>query len=565
MKLFLLVSVLCLGTACGKKDKAPAKTPVSNNSANKETQAADDNPVRDSAGERTKYVRLEIVNRENAIEVRILDKQNKRIENTPFTICLVKYEGSAKLDKSQSATVTGLEFSDTDGDGSVIVNNLDSGSYEVYLRPIETYLDANPVPISVVMYKFDESITEKIKQANEVDAVHEDKSYVEDEKDARKRENAIKVSNLVSGELIKGKSKKFKVKVPELTAEEEIQYEKLNSSEITTSLDVSDYLKPANQVEILIGGEKKKVYVYEESRFDPRVDEYYISQAIVVENGKKMMYNLVPRMTDGEENVYIGWYSKKGKHYYNDDDGYPLTGWKKIDGMWYYFNEDGQKQSITGVDVSEYQKEIDWVALKESGIDFAIIRCGYRGYETGVLVEDAMFRQNIEEATKAGMPFGVYIFSQAITPVEAAEEASMILELCKGYELTLPYAIDIEACGDSEVTGRQNTISPQLRTQVINTFVNVIESQGKEAMLYSNKHWLDNEILMQQIKCKLWYAMWPGEDEDEEGNAPNNDAYEVDPDKVPDRPVEIWQYSSKGQVGGIEELVDLNAWIPSVE
>lgn len=560
--LFLLLVIMI--SACGKENKKQEKVSATTAATvQNQTQATETEP------ERTKYVRLEVVNLENGIEVRILDENNSKITGVPFTICMVLENGKMQLDKNLSGTIQGSEYSDEKGVGAIRIDNVESGSYEIYLRPLAEYMDANPVPVSFVVYKFDTNISQKIHQSDEVDVEREDKSFVNKEQEnSVKSEDAIKVSNLINSGFILGTSEEFTVNKPVLTEDEEIQYEKLNSAEIGSEIEISDYVKDNNKEELLIGGERQTVYVYEEERFDARVDEYYVSKAIINVDGKYMMYTLVPHMTTGKEEVYVGWYSKKGKHYYNDEDGYPVSGWKKLDGMWYFFNEDGQKASITGIDVSEYQEEIDWAVLKESGIDFAIIRCGYRGYETGVLVEDARFKENIQKATEVGMPFGVYIFSQAITPAEAAEEASMILELCKGYEPTLPYAIDIEACGDDEVKGRQNSISKIARTQVINTFVSVIKSQGKEPMLYSNKSWLENQIDLSQISCKIWYAMWPGE-EAEEGetgrNVPNNDAYEKDETKYPDMKVEIWQYSDKGQVEGIEPLVDLNAWVPSLE
>lgn len=560
--LFLVLVIMI--SACGKENKKQEKVSATTAATvQNQTQATETEP------ERTKYVRLEVVNLENGIEVRILDENNSKITGVPFTICMVLENGKMQLDKNLSGTIEGSEYSDEKGVGAIRIDNVESGSYEIYLRPLAEYMDANPVPVSFVVYKFDTNISQKIHQSDEVDVEREDKSFVNKEQEnSVKSEDAIKVSNLINSGFILGTSEEFMVNKPVLTEDEEIQYEKLNSAEIGSEIEISDYVKDNNKEELLIGGERQTVYVYEEERFDARVDEYYVSKAIINVDGKYMMYTLVPHMTTGKEEVYVGWYSKKGKHYYNDEDGYPVSGWKKLDGMWYFFNEDGQKASITGIDVSEYQEEIDWAVLKESGIDFAIIRCGYRGYETGVLVEDARFKENIQKATEVGMPFGVYIFSQAITPAEAAEEASMILELCKGYEPTLPYAIDIEACGDDEVKGRQNSISKIVRTQVINTFVSVIKSQGKEPMLYSNKSWLENQIDLSQISCKIWYAMWPGE-EAEEGetgrNVPNNDAYEKDETKYPDMKVEIWQYSDKGQVEGIEPLVDLNAWVPSLE
>ncbi len=561
--LIIIIAGTLMCTACGnKKDK-----PVTVNNQVQTTAGLQTEAPLETEPERTKYVRMEVVNKEEGIEVRILDEQNNRIKDEPFTVCLVKAEGNLLLDKNLSATIEGDEYSDNDGDGAVFIEELDSGSYEIYLRPMSAYLDANPIPLSFVVYKYDENIIDKVKQQADVDTRNEDKSYIDESQaeTTKKNDNAVKVKNMINSGFILGSSEKFKVNVPVLTENDEIQYEKLNAVLADSSINLDDYVKENNKEELLIGGVKKTGYVYEEERFDPRLDEYYVSKAFINENGDYYLYSLIPQMTTEEEDVYVGWYSKKGKHYYNNPDGYPVTGWVKLEGMWYYFDENGQKASVTGVDVSEYQEDIDFEALKNAGIDFVIIRCGYRGWTSGVLVEDSKFRENIAKAEAAGMPYGVYIFSQAVSPTEAAEEASMIMELCQGYTPDLPYAIDIEACGTADDPGRQNLLSAEQRTQVINTFANVIKSRGGEPMLYSNKRWLEDNMNLSQISCKLWYAMWPGEDEDDTGENPNNDALEPDPDKIPDMEVEIWQYSSKGQVDGIETLVDLNAWVPSVE
>ena len=563
-----LLAAICVA-GCGNNNKKPVTS--TNTQATKTSSTTAAAETEETQAPRVNYVRMEVITKEKDVEIQILDDENRKITGTTFTVCLVPSNGSSMtLDKTQSATIVGAEYVDGDGDGVLLIEELEQGSYEVYLRPIPTYMDANPIPISIIYYEYDVDISSKIHQSSEVNVEREDMDYVAPDVDEVKaRENAVAVSNLMNSGFILGTSETFKVNKPLLNEQEEIMYEKLNSVEVDTSaITLSDYLKENNKVELIVGQETIKAYVYEEERFDQRVEEYYVSKAIVNKEGKYYLYTLVPHMTTGEEDIYVGWYSRKGKHFYNDEDGYPVSGWKKLDGLWYYFNENGQKASITGIDVSEYQEDINWPMLKESGVDFVIIRCGYRGYETGVLVEDAKFRENIQGATDAGIPFGVYIFSQAITPQEAAEEASMILELCKGYEPTLPFAIDIEACGDDEIQGRQNDVSVFTRTQVINTFVGVIESQGQEAMLYSNKSWLENQIDLSQVDCKIWYAMWPGEDaEDEEnaGRAPNDDAYEPDETKVPDMEVEIWQYSDKGVVEGIEPLVDLNAWVTSTE
>ena len=93
---------------------------------------------------------------------------------------------------------------------------------------------------------------------------------------------------------------------------------------------------------------------------------------------------------------------------------------------------------MLGIDVSKWQKEIDWDKVKNEGVDFAIIRCGYRGSVTGSLVEDPYFEQNIKGARAAGIKVGVYFFTQAVNEVEAVEEASMVISLVRDYEAAVP-------------------------------------------------------------------------------------------------------------------------------
>lgn len=104
-------------------------------------------------------------------------------------------------------------------------------------------------------------------------------------------------------------------------------------------------------------------------------------------------------------------------------------------------------QAKFGIDVSKWNKEIDWEKVADSGVEYAIIRAGYRGSASGALVEDPYFRRNIEGATKAGIKVGLYFFTQAVSEVEAVEEASMVLSLCADYKITYPIFIDTEGAG----------------------------------------------------------------------------------------------------------------------
>ena len=150
--------------------------------------------------------------------------------------------------------------------------------------------------------------------------------------------------------------------------------------------------------------------------------------------------------------LYTGWQTIDGKTYFYDKNGNVVTGTQIIQGVTYNFGTDGAiatsvNGSTFGIDVSRHNGTIDWKAVKASGVDYVIIRCGYRGSLTGALIEDQSFRTNIKGATAAGLKVGVYVFSQAINEVEAVKEASLAVSLVKGYHLTYPIFIDTESSG----------------------------------------------------------------------------------------------------------------------
>ena len=205
-------------------------------------------------------------------------------------------------------------------------------------------------------------------------------------------------------------------------------------------------------------------------------------------------------------------------------------------------NEPTELRKITdaklGIDVSRWNEEINWEKVKEAGIQYAILRVGYRGSVTGALVEDWYFKQNIEGATKAGMPVGLYFFTQAVNEVEAVEEASMVLALCKEYDIKYPIFIDTEGAGGD---GRADKLTPDQRTAVCQAFCQTIRNAGYEAGIYASKNWFNNnlktEILPDNIY--LWLA--------EYGDAVTYEGK-----------YHLWQYTSSGRVNGIEGRVDLN-------
>ena len=159
-----------------------------------------------------------------------------------------------------------------------------------------------------------------------------------------------------------------------------------------------------------------------------------------------------------------------------------------IQGDIYSFSSSGVLgQKARGIDVSKFQGTIDWNAVAADGITFAIIRCGYRGYGSGALVEDATFRRNIQGATAAGIQVGVYFYSQAIDEAEAVEEASMVLSLVQGY--SLPYGVYFDTEKVAGDTGRADGISAAQRTANAVAFCETIRNAGYTPGVYSYASW----------------------------------------------------------------------------
>ncbi len=237
---------------------------------------------------------------------------------------------------------------------------------------------------------------------------------------------------------------------------------------------------------------------------------------------------------------YTGWQTIGGKVYFYDVNGNYVTGEQVIQGAKYTFGSDGvlivnSSNGITGIDVSKWNGSIDWAAVKNSGISYVIIRCGYRGSSTGALIEDPKFKANIQGATSAGLKVGVYFFTQAMDEREAVEEASMVLGLISKYNITYPVFLDVEPSG-----GRADGIDKATRTAVCKAFCQTIQNSGYTAGIYANKTWFTDKIDAGQLSAyKIWLAQ-----------------YAATPTYT--GRYDMWQYSSKGKVSGISGNVDMN-------
>ena len=239
------------------------------------------------------------------------------------------------------------------------------------------------------------------------------------------------------------------------------------------------------------------------------------------------------------EYVYTGWQNIDGRSYFYTKDHEKVTGDQVIGGVEYHFNSDGSLDvgsGTLGIDVSKYQPSINWASVKASGIDFVIIRCGYRGSSTGALIQDPYYTSHIKGAKNAGLRVGVYFFSTALTEAEAVEEASMCAELCKGYGINYPVFLDVESSNRPGYNG----LSREQRTANIQAFCKTIASAGYTPGLYANKTWLSEKINTGSLSCKIWLAQY-------NANGPTYSGR-----------YDIWQYTSKGHVDGISGNVDMN-------
>ncbi len=271
----------------------------------------------------------------------------------------------------------------------------------------------------------------------------------------------------------------------------------------------------------------------------------------VLENGSYRTATYDDYYTDGmayyvksEAYTYTGWQTIDGNTYYYTAAGNYVVGDQVIQGVQYTFSSTGVLQDgsgTLGIDVSGHNGSIDWTAVKNSGVSYAIIRCGYRGYGSGVLVEDSRFRSNIQGALNAGLKVGVYFFSQAVTTTEAVEEASMVLQLISGYSISLPVYIDVEYSNTSH-DGRADSLGVSDRTAIVKAFCQTIANSGYTAGIYANKTWLTSYLDMSQLSSyRVWLAQY--------ASTPTySGSYHM------------WQYTSSGSISGISGNVDLNLW-----
>ncbi len=198
----------------------------------------------------------------------------------------------------------------------------------------------------------------------------------------------------------------------------------------------------------------------------------------------------------------------------------------------------GRVSSFTGVDVSKYDKTIDWALAAADGIDFAMIRVGSRGYQSGVITYDDNFAYNLKGCSENGIKAGLYFYSQAITPAEAMEEAMACINAIGGYRITYPIVFDSESVTND--TSRTDGLDITVMSAIAKAFCDTIRAYGYTPMIAATKKQFAKRFDLTMIAEYDWWLL----DTDEKTTFPYR--------------YKMWQYSRTGKVNGFTEPVDLD-------
>lgn len=197
--------------------------------------------------------------------------------------------------------------------------------------------------------------------------------------------------------------------------------------------------------------------------------------------------------------------------------------------------------SVLGIDVSTWQGEIDWAQVKDAGIQYVMIRGGYRGSESGVVYEDDRAKANYAGASAAGIKVGAYFFSQAISVEEALEEADFLLNLIKDWQVDMPVVFDWEYI---DPDARTQKVDARTLTDCIKAFCNKVRLAGYQPMVYFNADLSFKGVHLRELTdYGFWLAQY---------DTVLNYPYKID----------MWQYTETGSVPGIPGNVDINLHFP---
>ncbi|MBQ6576071.1 MAG: glycoside hydrolase family 25 protein [Lachnospiraceae bacterium] len=221
-------------------------------------------------------------------------------------------------------------------------------------------------------------------------------------------------------------------------------------------------------------------------------------------------------------------------------NAYNTDNFRIDNGFMAYFDDDGNKISHLGCDLSYHNTQVDFDELKAAGCEFVMLRCGFRGYSEGGIMKDEKFDLYASEANRAGIAVGVYFFTQALTPEEAVEEAEYTLKLIEDYDISYPVAFDTEYIDDEKARTNVTEISDELRSDICEAFCERIREEGYYPMIYASENWMRRNMELESLHQ---YDFWAPQYLEE-----NDFLYDFT----------IWQYTDTGSIPGVRGDVDLD-------
>lgn len=516
-------------------------------------------------------LKLKVLSVELDLSITVLNEKDEVVTGVPF-----EFKISPK--NSSSNVITAV---DDDMDGTVYISDISDGSYNVALQAVAGVLAKTITTVAAVEPKVTyvkKDVSKLVVSEKDINAAEDDAKYNSGGNTGANTTRPA-VANTVEYVESSTKTDTKNTETPLLDANgvQVVKYKPVvtvgadgknyinfangSASTVWVTLDADGYITEAWRIDA--GGAEEEgaavdPAVTPEPEPEPEPEpapepsptnvllEVIASGVPVKDASGNPVYQFtaVPQVTVKSESVttYYGWQTLNGKTYYYDKNGNKVTGWQIINGANYYFDSDGARgggsNGNLGIDVSTWQENVDWAKVKASGIDFVFVRLGFRGYSSGKLVLDNEYRSHVQGASAAGLKVGVYFFTQAITEAEAVEEASMCLQYVQGYNISYPIVIDVEYSGSS--SGRANNLTASQRTKVTRAFCETIRSAGYTPGVYANKNYFESYLYASELES---YVIWLAHYTDKTSYA---------------RRYDIWQYSSKGSVNGINGYVDMN-------
>ena len=433
----------------------------------------------------------------------------------------------------------------TETDGTCYLVRLEPGEYTVNMADAEGYITAAPIKCSVksqVEYVQIEHIDEYLEV---VDNTALDQSEIKTGSDSGE---VITPEVIVTIPEAAGNNNVVTEEIPVLDESGDVQYSYSFDTGPNGFLLLADSGAESQVIPMDENNDGIAEYGLQwisEGPDENGIDQgYYEGVELYSADGKPLsVYSITAKPITETVTTLMGWQEIDGKSYYYDGYGNPVTGLKSIDGKLYYFNQYGVKAKSLGIDVSFYNEGINWSAVKAQGIDFAIVRVGGRGWETGLLYDDVCFQQNLNGARAAGLKVGVYFYSTAIDAVEAVQEASLVLERLNGTALDYPIFIDVEQSGDYPY-GRSDQLSKTMRNEIVTAFCQTVINSGYRAGVYSGQNFFANHIDHSALtQYYIWLASYTSNN-----RLPGFGGH-----------YDMWQFTDGGVVNGIKGKVDMNA------